>query len=353
MIRLFAAALFAIVIVSPSAISFTHPSASIFLPHTNTNHRRSSSRQHGDGRPAASIDADRFRDITPIKSHHQGTEPSPPPLPMSSQDTSWGRPPYLALLTEPDACTSLQRVEETIRAIEQATMDGGVTLVVVRVVDDSSNETSLNKWTLLKNLADMKQRQRGGFLLIVNDDVDIVVRALTQNIAVDGVHVKEHNAHLIPSIRQKLEHATKTSSSSNPLNENEQNHSGNIIIGTSCHSLQSATTSYQLSPRGPDYLFVGTCYLTQSHPEKTSLDQLEGPSLPGIIKRATKTMPQSPPLSPQPIILAIGGIDEQNCHEPVSLGADGVATIRTVMQASDPTQTVHRMKKAMQHNDAE
>ena len=194
--------------------------------------------------------------------------------------------------------------------------------------------------------------------MVVNDDVDIVIKALSLNVTVDGVHVKERNAHLIPSILSKLEHAVTCSFKENdPI--------AKIIIGTSCHSIQSAMKSYQLSPRGPDYLFVGTCYLTQSHPEKQTLDQLEGPCLPGGVKRELYTIykrtkngiingstmyPQSTPTTP-PVIFAIGGIDEQNCHEPVlKFGADGIAVIRTVMQAPNPREIVRHMKRIM-HNE--
>ena len=40
-------------------------------------------------------------------------------------------------------------------------------------------------------------------------------------------------------------------------------------------------------------------------------------------------------------------IDEKNCNEPVKYGADGVATIRTVMQADDPREVVKQMNTAM------
>ncbi|KAL7530327.1 hypothetical protein ACHAXR_003432 [Thalassiosira sp. AJA248-18] len=306
------------------------------------------------------VDDENLQDIAPTPNIDQETETLP--MMPSTNSIRWGNAPYLALLTEPDACTSVERVEETIRAIDQATtMDGGVSLVVVRVANSGpGDESALLKWALLKNLAEMKQRRR--FLLVVNDDVDIVLRALSQNITVDGVHVKEHNSHLIPSIRRKLEHAITCS-----FDKNDGLHK-NIIIGTSCHSIKSAMRSYQLSPRGPDYLFVGTCYLTQSHPEKQSLDELEGPTLPGAVKRElyerfncnkddettdTKTISQSTStVSPPPIIFAIGGIDEHNCHEPVvTFGADGVATIRTVMQSSDPNEVVRLMKNIMQNTN--
>ncbi len=256
----------------------------------------------------------------------------------------WGTPPYIAVLTEPDACMSMTRVEETAQALEQAVMCEGADLVVLRV-DGSSHEGDCLKWVLLKRLAEL--RKKFNFLLVVNNDVDIVLKALSDNILVDGVHVKEHKAHSIPSVRSEL-----------------QKLSTNIVIGTSCHSLQSAAASYNTSSLGPDYIFVGTCYLTQSHPEKESIEQLEGPSFPGQVKQELyrlfndmkndstndlmmKSESISKPIHP-PVIFAIGGIDEQNCQEPVgTYGADGVAVIRTVMQASDPREVVFRMKTRM------
>jgi len=199
---------------------------------------------------------------------------------MTSSETSllWGSSPYIDLLTEPDACTSIERVEETVHTIDQATTDGGVNLVVLRISDSPGDKSALLKFALLKNIAELK-RKRNNFVLVINDDVDIVLRALSQNITVDGVHVKEYNSHLIPSVRSKLEHAVTCPFDSSGNTERK------IVIGTSCHSIESAKKSYQLSPRGPDYLFVGTCYLTQSHPEKQSTNQLEGPTLPGRVKK--------------------------------------------------------------------
>ena len=275
-----------------------------------------------------------------------------------STDKLCGDPPFLAVLTEPDACVSVERIDETVNAIERATIDGGVTLVVVRINNDGDG-TSENKWNLLKRLSELKQQRLAegnrDFLLVVNNDVELVLRAISNNIDVDGVHVKEYNAHLIPDIRQKLQDALEDTIAST---RNEIKQQQGIIIGTSCHSIQSALDSYNLTPRGPDYLFVGTCYLTQSHPEKTSLDQLEGPTLPGSIREilyqsfnVDRTDNGGSDLSrvcrKPPVIFAIGGIDEQNCNEPVKYGADGVATIRTVMQADDPRGAVKLMNTAM------
>ena len=281
---------------------------------------------------------------------------------LMSTDKLCGDPPFLAVLTEPDACTSRKRIDETVHAIERATADGGVTLVVVRINnnDEEDDGTSENKWILLKRLSDLKQQrlEEGirDFLLVVNNDVELVLRAISKKIRVDGVHVKEYKAHMIPDIRQTLQGALNINASTSDETKQQQQ---SIVIGTSCHSIQSALDSYNLTPRGPDYLFVGTCYLTQSHPEKTSLDQLEGPTLPGRVRdilfqsfndanRSSNGDSDLAVLTKKPpLIFAIGGIDEQNCKEPVKYGADGVATIRTVMQADDPREVVKLMNTAM------
>ena len=77
---------------------------------------------------------------------------------------------------------------------------------------------------------------------------------------------------------------------------------------------------------------------------------MEGPELPGQVVVALKkqvclngkdgahsrTLP-----SPPPPVLAIGGIDVTNCHEPVqTFGANGIAAIRAVLKAENPGQIV-------------
>ncbi|KAL3808510.1 hypothetical protein ACHAXA_008331 [Cyclostephanos tholiformis] len=324
----------------PAIVGFSHPHAASPLPRIPP---KSSPPRH---------DVDAY---DAVDSH----------IDIESPSTSrWGKsPPYLAILTEPDACASIERVDETFRAIELATaVDGDVDMVVLRVENDSEVECATRKWALLRRLAELKGAGGGNFLLVVNDDVDIVLEALYRNVTVDGVHVKERNAHLIPSIRSKLEHAVARSFGGG------SDSTENVIIGTSCHSIDSAARSYRLSPRGPDYLFVGTCYPTRSHPEKRTVEQLEGPSLPGDVKRelydiynntkreidiGSAISSQSTPTLP-PVIFAIGGIDERNCQEPVlNFDADGIAVIRTVMHAPDPGEVVRRLKKTMKNERAD
>ena len=191
------------------------------------------------------------------------------------------------------------------------------------------------------------------------------------NARANGVHVKEHHLDQLPDIIRRFEYP--------------------IVIGTSTHSVESALRSYfgnddvndiivedegtptaKIARPKPHYYFVGTCYLTASHPEKTLQSQLEGPELPGRVKRAllenleskqqqatisSKTTTEEEnckdvsPMAALPLklprIMAIGGIDETNCHEPVVLGADGVAVIRAVLQADHPIERVEEMQSSM------
>lgn len=192
--------------------------------------------------------------------------------------------PWIAVLTEPDACDSESRMEETFSALKSALSSKCVDLISIRVSFASSSDDFPTQQarlvSLVQRVKSLKGQDELDFVLVVNDNIDAAIDG-----GADGVHVKEKDASSIPSVREKF---TKSGRSS-------------CIIGTSCHSIESALLS---NSYGPDYLFVGTCYLTKSHPEKTAIDMLEGPELPGKVKRALEM--QNPP-----IIFAIGGIDEK------------------------------------------
>jgi thiamine-phosphate diphosphorylase len=154
-------------------------------------------------------------------------------------------------------------------------------------------------------------------VVLSSDWVDAAVEAKAH-----GVHVKESHRHRIPDIRSKFRGEP-------------------CLIGTSAHSVDSATSAFEV--HRPDYIFVGTCYTTQSHPEKSALE-LEGPELPGQVCRALEKLAGKK----RPKVLAIGGIDASNCHIPVvKFGADGVATIRAVLAAEYPADSVRSIKANM------
>lgn len=104
--------------------------------------------------------------------------------------------------------------------------------------------------------------------------------------------------------------------------------------------MESATSAFEV--HRPDYISVGTCYSTMSHPEKTT-GMLEGPELPGQVCRALQKLAGRK----RPKLLAIGGLDASNCHIPVEYGADGIATIRAVLGAEDPADSVHAIRANM------
>lgn len=306
--------------------------------------------------------------------------------------------PLLAIITETDACDTEEKMKSTYATVKKAASTGKVDLVSVRLslphrYDEKGNENySYNQileraCRLTKELValalDQKQEQQlqsqnkehedgdagasqqlqssRSFIVVCSSDlVSVAVNACAH-----GVHVKEHHLDQLPDIIGRFEYP--------------------IVIGTSTHSVESALRSFcfpsdssnlvQNSDEGiytrtrkvarptPHYYFVGTCYLTASHPEKTSLSQLEGPQLPGRVKQALlaslgskerntitamdETLENVALQSRCPRIIAIGGIDETNCHEPISLGADGVAVIRAVSEADHPLERVEEMQSNM------
>lgn len=223
--------------------------------------------------------------------------------------------PYLAIITEPDACNTDDRTEQTISAVESALSTGHVSLISIRITRPeimTQQEMERRIRDLTRSILALAESSNCNCKVVLSSEwYEIVDRDLS----VVGIHVKESHRHLIPSMRQRL--------------------GSDVIIGTSAHSLESAIEA--VTEYAPDYLFVGTCYQTASHPEKSKAD-LEGPALPGQVQRAVTSIP----------VFAIGGIDETNCHEPVlRYGAQGVAVIRAVLRSSDPAQAVIQIHNNM------
>jgi len=353
--------------------------------------------------------------------------------------------PLLAIITEPDSCHTDEKMQKTYDTINHAVSTNLVDLVSVRLShpilpskgennissnknknnntnddndSDHDNERNIDEVLLLFNhracalteklvqlsKKQQERQQQHTFKVVCSSDlVSVAVRSRAH-----GIHVKEHHLDRIPQIVDQFEYP--------------------IVIGTSTHSVESAVRSYdreyddndqfndgvasnnniddkslyssnrikkKIGRIKPHYYFVGTCYMTASHPEKVLQTQLEGPELPGIIKQtlletaeASKQQKQQKEItiltatknkeedddgpdndqsysSPSPSIdttsigsigsiklqipriFAIGGIDETNCHEPVAFGADGVAVIRAVLQASHPNKMVENIQRNM------
>jgi thiamine-phosphate pyrophosphorylase len=232
-----------------------------------------------------------------------------------------GHRPLLAVITEPNACDSDQQMEATYTAIQQAVLTGQVDLVSVRLtVDDNDHKEAILERAYDLTLRLMQLSTGMGntslmFKVVCSSNlVSIAVKSKAH-----GIHVKERHLDKFAEFFAEFDYP--------------------IIIGTSVHSLQSPA-AHNSNGLHPHYYFVGTCYMTTSHPEKGQND-LEGPALPGKFKEELAKYSSSIP------VFAIGGINENNCHEPVAFGADGVAVIRAVLEAEDPAAAVTWLQEKM------
>jgi thiamine-phosphate diphosphorylase len=276
------------------------------------------------------------------KSSEQGrvalanSQPQPADAVQTSSPWSFASPPFIALITPATSCNDDEEMQATIEALTLAVSTRLVSLVLIRIdrgPDDELDEADkrLRVKTMIEAMIKVSHCQESQWLLdqqeqsplpsevlfrlvVSSDWLDVALETF-----VHGIHFKEKHQHLIPAVMNR------TSSSS-------------LILGTSAHSLTSARRAAQQYPL--DYLLVGTCFVTPSHPEK-SAQTVQGPALPGQVARALKDGQFSP------VVFGIGGIDVANCREVRREGADGVALIRSVCGQADPAQAVRDLHRAM------
>jgi thiamine-phosphate pyrophosphorylase len=149
-----------------------------------------------------------------------------------------------------------------------------------------------DKKDILETALALKQGLRGTrSIFIVNDHVDIA-----KLVDADGVHLGQSDLPL-PAARELL--------------------GKNKIIGVSCINLEQALLARD---QGADYLGIGAVFSTQTKPESAPLG-LE------LLKTVQKKI-EIP-------IFAIGGINETNITEVLSLGVHGVAISSAICTAPD------------------
>lgn len=137
-----------------------------------------------------------------------------------------------------------------------------------------------------------------GIVFIVNDDV-----ALTHELSADGVHLGEHDGD-IESARKLL--------------------GTNAIIGVSCYN--SFALAEKAAAQGADYIAFGAVY-----PSATK---------PNARQAGLELFSQAAPLN-LPVV-AIGGITPDNAASTLAAGADFLAVIGAVFDASDPTAEINK-----------
>lgn len=104
-----------------------------------------------------------------------------------------------------------------------------------------------------------------------------------------------------------------------------------IRIGRSVHSVEAACRGVA---EGAQHLVVGTMYATRSHPDKVA----EGPAL---LKSVAEAVPGTP-------LFAVGGITPERVAPLVRRGAHGVAAIRALWDAGDPSTAVPEFLAALE-----
>lgn len=218
---------------------------------------------------------------------------------MTTPDTShtpgWKNRVRLYLITD-DSPRSPQDLADTIaRAIE-----GGVTAVQFR----EKKRPTESRAHALQLVSDVCLRNNTPLLL--NADI---LDATTPNVLLAGIHYSARTLHLAP-------------------------HYPNHAIGFSAHTLQEAAHAFAL---GAHFCTISPVYAT--------------PSKAGILKPVGIAAIRELRLSmPTATLVALGGVNATNAAECMDAGADGVAVIRSIMDAPDPTAAAKKLRLTVENH---
>lgn len=182
----------------------------------------------------------------------------------------------------------------------EAALRGGVDIVQLRAKELSDDA--------LVAAAEPFRRacERHGALFVLNDRPDLVER-----VGADGVHVGQDDVPVAEARRLVGEER---------------------IVGLSTHSRE------QMAPTGSaDYIGVGTIFATPTKPDNDTV----GLELVRTARHAAE-LPW----------FAIGGIDETNVAEVAQAGANGVAVVRAIRDASDPESAARTLRGQLPPSDA-
>jgi len=281
-----------------------------------------------------------------LEQPQQQTNNNPQMFPHSNKP-----PPHLALITMRCSCDSDDHTQAALQGLQQAVSTRNVDLVSVRVNvphNDKNVAPVQERLTrIVQQLVAWSSTNDNKFRVVVSSDwIEPGLRA-----GAHGVHFKETHRDRIPAARRLFGELSSSSSSST---------SSRMLVGTSTHTVASALDAVQQYQ--PDYFFAGTCFETESHPEKTG-DDLEGPARPAEVVQALDQyyLQLGRQQRQRPKVLAIGGLDASNCRDQVTTGrfvpdakADGIATISAVLKNAHPDRAVQDICNNMRRQqDAE
>ncbi|MFO7578009.1 MAG: thiamine phosphate synthase [Pelovirga sp.] len=174
----------------------------------------------------------------------------------------------------------------------------GVRMIQLREKDLPADEL----YTMAKKVREMTLRHQG--LLLINDRVDVALA-----VAADGVHLRR---------------------SSLPADEVRKLLGSTRLIGVSTHSEEEIAGAAQ---QGADFVTFGPVYFTRS---KASFGFPKGLS---DLQKACQS-------SPLPVY-ALGGINVTNTPATLVTGVHGIATISTLMAATNPAATCQKLLAAL------
>ena len=199
-------------------------------------------------------------------------------------------------------------IEEFIRLI----IEGGTTCIQIRCKQSSEAET------LDFTLRVLSVARPAGVPVIVNDSLDMALAA-----GAEGVHLGEEDMS-VGEARRRLGETLSV-----PGAEAGAAIPG-FTIGASARTLEVAC---RVAREGADYLGIGPAFSTPIKPGVAPID----PDLIRAIRREI-SLP----------IVAIGGINEENAHVPMSYGADGVAVISALRGTGSPREAAAGLRAAVE-----
>jgi thiamine-phosphate pyrophosphorylase len=107
------------------------------------------------------------------------------------------------------------------------------------------------------------------------------------------------------------------------------------LLGASVHSRDEALAA---ATSGADFLLAGTIFASPTHPN-------EPPSGTALLHDIKQLLPTYP-------LLAIGGITSANVVQAMQAGADGIAVISAILNATNVEQAVSELRSAINRKES-
>ena len=188
----------------------------------------------------------------------------------------------------------LSRGRSTLEIVEAA-VRGGITCVQLREKSCSTLDFIEQALSIKKHLKEVN------IPLIINDRLDVA-----QAVRADGVHLGQTDM---------------------PLKMAREIVQEKMIIGI---SVETRDDVIRAEKEGADYIGAGPLFATAT---KTDTSPVIGPDGLHEIKKITNIP-----------VVAIGGINRDNCREVIRRGADGIAVVSAIVSAEDPEQAAAELR---------